>query len=541
MDVSRAIAKALSDLGVRRVYGVIGTSLIDFIDALYDFKEIRYISCRHEQVSASMADAEGRLTGFPGVAVAHASPGTLNSAISVANAYKDGSPMLLISGSVRRELKGKNSMLEANQYEVMRPITAGCFKIEDPAKAVETIERAFSTAINECGPVYVEFPEDVWSESCSYSLPAIRTSRKVADDSEIEKAVGIIKRAARPLIVAGYGMNSSEGSKALIELVKKTGIPVVTTGNGRGAISEEMELCFGRVGFGGGSYHADRALRNSDCVICLGCQLSDVTTYGYRNMPRGDVIAVTLDREAGKKLNYSLISYSDAVDFTKRLTAGLDYEVEKSWIEEIISWKRVWDDFVNGICEIRYDGFVNPSLFFKRLNERLEKYVVCAGQGMHVLYAQTYLRAKFTRSYLAATNHGAMGFGLPAAMAARLLGYNSLAVLGDGEFMMTVQDLETAVREKIDVKIVVVNDNSYRVLYFRQKHKKDGRIYGTLHSNPDFAKLAELFGAEGFRVEKDSEIDEGIKRMLESDKPFVLELLISPDSLAPINVEALRD
>ena len=160
---------------------------------------------------------------------------------------------------------------------------------------------------------------------------------------------------------------------------------------------------------------------------------------------------------------------------------------------------------------------------------------------MHVLYAQTYLRAKFPRSYLAATNHGAMGFSLPAAMAARLLGYNSLAVLGDGEFMMTVQDLETAVREKIDVKIVVVNDNSYRVLYFRQKHGKEGRIYGTLHTNPDFAKLAELFGAEGFRVGKDSEIDEGIKRMLESDKPFVLELLISPDSFAPINVEALRD
>lgn len=539
MDVAKAVANSLSDLGVRRIYGVIGTSLVDFIDALYDFKQIRYISCRHEQVSASMADAEGRLTGFPGVAVAHASPGTLNSAISVANAYKDGSPMVLISGSVRRNLKGKNSMLEANQFEVMKQITVGCFRVEEPAKALETIEKAFSIATNECGPVYVEFPEDVWGEICPYSPIRLSFSRIKASDAEIEKAVEIIKKSSRPLIVAGYGLNSSEGSKALLELIEKTRIPVVTTGNGRGAVSEDHRLCFGRVGFGGGSYHADRALRESDCIICLGCQLSDITTYSYRNMPKGDIIAVTLDKEAGEKLNYSLISYSDAVDFTKRLTAKLDFHAEKGWIDEILSLKNVWENFVNGLCEMKYDGFANPSLFFKKLNEKLGNAVVCAGQGMHVLYAQNYLKAKFPRSYLAATNHGAMGFGLPAAMTAKLLGYESLAVLGDGELMMTIQDLETAVREKIAVKIVVVNDNSYRVLYFRQKHQKEGRIYGTLHTNPDFAKLAELFGAEGFRVEKDSEIDEGISRLLESDKPFVLDLVISPDSFAPINTDVL--
>lgn len=538
MDVARAIARALSDLGVKRIYGIIGTSIVDFIDALYDHREIRYISCRHEQVSASMADAEGRLTGFPGVAVAHASPGTLNSAISIANAYKDGSPMVLIAGSVRRELKGKNSMLEANQFEVMKPITVGTFRIEESARVLETIEKAFSTAMSECGPVYVEIPEDLWGESISYHQINPKVSRREASEAEVEKAVEIIRKSSRPLIVAGYGINSSEGSKALLELVSKTGIPVVTTGNGRGAISEEHELCFGRVGFGGGSYHADRALKNSDCVICLGCQLSDITTYGYRMIPKGDIIAVTLDREAGKKLDYSLISYSDAVDFTKRLTTKLDYCTERGWIEEILSWKRDWDAFVTALCE-RDEGFANPSLFFKKLNERLEKAVVCAGQGMHVLYAQCYLKARFPRSYLAATNHGAMGFGLPAAMTAGLLGHKSIAVVGDGEFMMTVQDLETAVREKIPVKVVVVNDSSYRVLYFRQKYQKEGRIYGTLHSNPDFAKLAEVFGAEGERVESNGEIDEAIRRMLESEKPFVLDLVINPDSFAPINTEAL--
>lgn len=538
MNVAEVVAKTLSDFGVTRVYGIIGTSLIDFIDALYDYREIRYISCRHEQVSASMADAEGRLTGFPGVAVAHASPGVLNSAISVANAYKDGSPMILIAGSVKRMLKGKNSMLEANQFEIMKNITAGSFRIEDPKKALQVMNTAFSIAISESSPVYVEVAEDLWSEESYYEKSDLRVARRIAKDDEIEKAASIIKRSSKPLILAGSGINSEKGNKALMELVEKTGIPVVTTGNGRGAISEDNELCFGRVGFGGGFLHADRALRNSDCVICLGCQLSDITTYGYKWMPQKDVIAVTLDKEAGKKLEYTLISYSDAIDFAKRLAQKIDYRVDKSWIEEIRSWQKEWNEFLEKIAMMKYENFANPALFFKKLGEKVKNATICAGQGMHVLYAQAYLRARFPRSYLAATNHGAMGFGFPAAMTAKLLGRESIAVLGDGEFMMTIQDLETAVREKIAVKVVVVNDNSYRVLYFRQKFQKGGRIYGTLHTNPDFARLAEIFGAEGVRVEKDSEIDDAIKLMLKSDKPFVLDLLISPDSFVPFNMEA---
>lgn len=154
---------------------------------------------------------------------------------------------------------------------------------------------------------------------------------------------------------------------------------------------------------------------------------------------------------------------------------------------------------------------------------------------MHVLYPQAYVKARRPRSYLAATNHGAMGFGFPAAMTAALLGYTAIAVVGDGEFMMTVQDLETAVRESIPVKVVVVNDNSYRVLYFRQKVQKMGRVYGTLHTNPDFAELAGVFGADGVTVSSDSQIEDAIGEMLNSERPFVLDLRISPDCFAPFN------
>ncbi|MEG9193809.1 MAG: thiamine pyrophosphate-binding protein [Candidatus Methanoglobus sp.] len=541
MDVAHAICDVLERAGVERVYGIIGTSIVDFVDALYDYKQsIRYISCRHEQVSASMADAEGRLTGLPGVALVHAAPGTLNAAIGVANAYKDGSPMVLISGGAKRRLYGKNTMLEVDQQAVMKPITMAAFRIDKPAGVQSAIAKAISIAVRECGPVYVEVAEDLWIEDSEKEEIVIDTGKPKAKDSEVEKVAEMLKESKRPLILAGMGINCSEGSRLLTEFAELCGIPVATTGNGRGAIDEEHELCLGRAGFGGGSLHADNAVLHSDFLLCLGCQLSDVTTYGYNWMPGGKIVAVTLDSEAGSKIPYTLLSYCDAVDFLKKLASKIDdYRAPEEWLREIETWRKSWVEMLKWAADEKYEGFANPSLFFKKLNEVLpSNAVVAAGQGMHVLYAQAFLKTRRPRSYIAATNHGAMGFGFPAAMAASLLGYTGIAVVGDGEFMMTVQDLETAVREKIPVKVVVVNDNSYRVLYFRQKLQKGGRIYGTLHSNPDFARLAEIFGAEGVTVSSDSEAEEAIKTMLQSEKPFVLDLRISPDSFAPFNAEA---
>lgn len=540
MDAAHVLAECLRSFGVKRIYGIIGTSVVDFVDAIYDYRDdVRYLSCRHEQVAASMADVEGRLTGFPGVSLVHAAPGTLNAAISVANAYKDGSPMVVIAGGARRELYGKNTMLEVDQQAVMKPITMASFRVDDPLKVSSVIAEAFSIAMRECGPAYVEIAEDIWLEESAEERVEIKAEKPRAGDDDVEKVAEMLKKAERPLIVAGFGVNSEEGNKLLTELAEKTGIPVATTGNGRGAMDEEHELCLGRVGFGGGSVHADNALLNSDFVLCLGCQLTDVTTYGYNWMPKGRVAAVTLDREAGEKFNYALISYSDAVDFLRRLVEKVEgYKAPESWLKEIAGWRKAWNTMVENAVNMKYEGFANPALFFKKLNEVLPaNTVVAAGQGMHVLYAQTYLKARRARSYLAATNHGAMGFGFSAAMTATLLGKTGVAVVGDGEFMMTVQDLETAVRENIPVKVVVVNDNSYRVLYFRQKIQKGGRIYGTLHSNPDFARLAEVFGAEGAVVSSDDEIEDSIKAMLEAEKPFVLDLRISPDSFAPFNPE----
>ncbi|ABO07884.1 thiamine pyrophosphate-binding protein [Pyrobaculum calidifontis] len=548
MNVAEAVVKCLEQLGVKRVYGLIGTSILDFVDALRDSK-IRYISTRHEQVAVSMADAEGRITGRPGVAAVHAGPGFLNSLISVAAAYKDVSPLLLISGAVKRRLAGLDSWLEVPQRDIIRPLVKGVYRVDKPLEIGKVISEAYSLAASPPqGPVFVEVPEDVWNmssqaEKCEVKIAPPPTVPK----DFVDKVAELLSKSKRPLILAGGGVNNEEGRRLLLDVSERWKIPVAVTGNGRGAYPEDHPLFLGKVGFGGGNIVADRALVEADLVLAVGAGLSDTTTYGYNFVPRGDIVAVNLDPLAEKKpVPYTLYHYADAVDFLKKLAAlDLKYEPSVEWFREIEEWKAAWNALLSEALSRSYKGFVNPSKFFHRLNKSLPRdFVMVGGQGMHLVYTFAFITVKAVRGYLAAFNLGAMGFAFPAALGAKVVApeRDVYAVLGDGEFMMTVQDLETAVREKIGVKIIVVNDNAYRVLYARQKAQKMGRIYGTLHTNPDFVKLAEAFGVEAMSISQDEEIEKAVNFITRpTDKPLLLELKIHPDDLPPMNIDgALR-
>lgn len=545
---AQATAECFKKLGVKRVYGLIGTSILDLIDALYNKKdEIRYISVRHEQTAVSMADAEGRLTGRPGVAVVHAGPGFLNGLIGVGIAYKDSSPLLLMSGGVRRRLKGYDVLLEVDQERIVSPITKGVWRVKSAREIPKIISEAFSVAITPPkGPVMVEVPEDVWPEVDDIDIDECRLADikvRAPSEEDVIETVKMLKRSSKPLILAGGGINNVRGSELLIKFVEKYKIPVITTGNGRGVIPEDHPLSLGRVGFGGGSTYADRAFEESDFILALGCQLSDVTTYSYTLLPKGDVVIVTLDERAGEKPGpYTLWSKSDAYEFLKKLSEKVgEFKVSDDWLNKIRNYEKSWMSILKEALSREREGFVNPAKFFKKLDEYLpSNSVITAGQGMHVLYAYAYLKVRRPRGFLVSTNLGAMGFGLPAALAAGIVEHDSkvVAILGDGEFMMTLQDLETAVRERIPVKIVVVNDYSYRVLWYRQKLQKMGRIYGSTHLNPDFARVAEIFGASGYRVNSNDGLDDLIKEFLREDEPSVIDLIIDPEDLPPLNIEA---
>jgi len=544
MKVSELLVRSLESYGVKRAFGLVGTSVIELMDALSSSR-IRYVSTRHEQVAVSMADAEGRLTGKPGVAMVHGGPGFLNSIISVTNAWKDGSPMMLVAGAVKRRMVGMDSWLEVPQSAMVASVVKKAWRVERGSEAARIFADAYSLAGSApFGPTLVEVPEDVWSlEAGSTPIgPTIRTAG-APTEAEVATAAELLARAKKPLVVVGGGINTPEGAEALQTFLSRVEVPVVSSGNGRGAVPEDSPLVLGRIGFGGGSRVADSALVGADAVLCMGCGLSDVSTYGFNLTPRGEVIVVDLDPLWDRKpIPCAMHATCDAAEFVRRLArTAPPQKIEEGWKSRIEGEGKGWDALLKEAESRAKEGFVNPARFLRALDGRLPRdAILTVGQGLHVLYAYSFLKVRSSRSFLAATNMGSMGFVFPAAVGAKIVfpERETVGVMGDGEFMMTIQDLETAVREKVGVKIIIVNDNSYRVLLMRQKIQKMGRIFGTTHSNPDFAKVAEAFGAEGIVVDGDAKIQEGVDFVArKSSGPLLVELRVDPEDLPPLNIQ----
>ncbi|MDG6901778.1 MAG: thiamine pyrophosphate-binding protein [Nitrososphaerota archaeon] len=543
MKVSELLVSAFESYGVKRAYGLIGTSVLDLMDALSRSK-IRYVSTRHEQVAVSMADAEGRVTGRPGVALVHGGPGFLNSLVALGNAWKDGSPMVLVAGAVKRRMVGMDSWLEVPQLEMAASMVKKGWRIGRGQEAGMDIAEAFALASSAPkGPVYLEVPEDVWQQEAGSRVAELPPEKAHEPEyADVLRAADALKQAKRPLLVLGGGVNSSEGASAAANLLARVAAPVVSTSNGRGVIPEDHPMTAGRIGFGG-LRMADALLTQADVVLCLGCGLSDVSTYGYNATPKGEVLAVNMDPIWDRKpVAYALHSYSDAARFADTLAGLLEgIKASPEWSSRVEAGRASWAAALLESQSTSQDGYVNPARFLAALDGAIPRDTIfAAGQGLHQVYAYALLKVRKERSFLAAANMGAMGFVFPAALGAKMAFPDKevVAVMGDGEFMMTMQDLETAVREKIGVKIVVVNDNSYRVLLMRQKIQKMGRVFGTQHTNPDITKVADAFGALGARVVSDEGIGSAVEFLMEkSEVPRIVELQVDPEDLPPINIQ----
>jgi acetolactate synthase-1/2/3 large subunit len=453
----------------------------------------------------------------------------------------------MITGAVKRRLSGLDSWLEVPQLDIVKPIVKTALRIDRPTQAAKVIGQSYCTAMSPPkGPVFVEVPEDVWrleGASIEDTGSEVKAAPTIGPD-DVRKVVELLRQSTKPLILVGGGLNHIEGARILTEFVEKFPIPVASTGNGRGILSEDNPLSLGRVGFGGGNTVADSALEEADLVMALGAGISDVTTYGYNILSKGNVVVVDLDPLAMKKpIPYTMHLYGDATSFLQQLSTSVtSYTPSDEWTQFIKRKRESWNALLEGAAAWSPRGYVNASNFFKSLGGKLPTdVVITAGQGTHILYTFAFLKIRRYQSFLAATNLGAMGFAFPAALGAKVVQPERevVAVLGDGEFLMTLQDLETAVREKIAVKVIVVNDSSYRVLLLRQKMQKMGRVFGTLHTNPDMIKLGEAFGFASMVVSDNSQVEGAVDFILEkSEKPRILELKVSQEDMPPFNMEA---
>lgn len=550
---AQALAECLDRARVRRIYGIVGTSNIAFVNALYDKRDrIRYVSTRHEQVAASMADAEGRMTGRPGVCLTHSGPGTLNAVMSVANAYKDCSPLLLISGAVRPALKGSDGLIEADHDKVMDPVCKGTFRVMDLSEIPAVFASAYRLAMTPAkGPVLIEVPENLWQaegeidvDSIDLTLPA----PAAADPAAVEAAFQAFREAARPVLLAGAGVFEANAAPRVQWLAEQANLRVVTTGNGRGVLPESHELCLGRVGFFGNPV-ADKAVEQADLILGLGCCLSDLITWEYTAELAGRVILVNADPDAARippeayAVDLEHVC-CDVGDFLERFIRKLEAEpVTKSDVcmESILPVKEQWEAQL-GTAVSSDKSPLSVGRVVRALSDLAPRDAVfTGGAGLSTLYVNCFTRIESPRSFFAPNNFGAMGFGFPALLAAGIIHPErpALCILGDGDFMMTLQDIETAVREGVTGVVLILNDNSYRALRYSQQILYGGRIYGTEHNNPDFVKLAEAFGAAGFVIEKPDRIEPVLKDALGCGKLAIVDARIDREDPAPANIEAI--
>lgn len=551
--VATYIIEVFKIIGIKRIYGIVGTSILDFVDALYGYKnDIRFVTTRHEQVAVSMADAEYRVACNLGVAVVHAGPGFLNTLISLGIAFKDRVPLILLTGGVHRRLHGTDAMHEVDQVSIAKPVTKCAMRLSSNVKVPEAMIKLLRACLSKPrGPVVLEIPEDLWSEEVRADpkeavLDLIAPKPQAPRTDDVEEVLEFMVKAKKPAILA-CGEVALPGVEVILsELSERLGAYIITTGNGRGACDETNPRSVGRVGFGGGSVPADRILEEADVLLVLGDELDDIVTYRYNVLPRGKVLVVTENEVAIKRpLRYTKVIYADPYETTKallELIRSRSISLRRPlWDETVRKCLAEWNSLIEEALSRKYDRYVNPSKFFKRLYEALpQKHIIVGGQGTHILYTYDFIKIKRPRTFLASINMGAMGYAFPAALGAKLAlpDHEVIAVVGDGEFMMTVQDLETAVREDIPVKVVIVNDMAYRVLLLRQMVQKGGRIMGTILRNPSFEELAKAFKAEGVTIDCDDEIDYAIREMLKSDKPYVVDLIISQEDVPPFNFKA---
>lgn len=544
--MSQALLDCLRAARVQRVYGLIGSSITPFYKALGEAGgQIRYISTRHELVAAAMADAEGRLTQRPGILLLHAGAGVLNAALGLATAAKDGSPLLAIVGGVKSQLAGLGGMLEVDQAGVLSPYVKAFFRILRPAEVPGAFLRAWTAAAAApSGPVVLEVPEDLWDQAEPVPpdiLPQTLEAPPVPAPNDVASIADQLRAAQSPLVLAGGG--AQHAAPLVLKLVDSACLPLITTGNGRGVIPEDHHLCFGRAGYAGGSGAADYALASADYLLCLGCGLSDMLTYDYTRLPKARLAFVNADgaylRQMAKRFPQAALFEGDAgAALEQLLGAGLKGLCREVWWRRLEAARTEWQSVVRR-CAFPTQPLL-ATYALARLAPMLPRNtLVTCGTGLHLLPVNAVLPCYGPRQYLSSCNFAAMGFAFGAATAARLIFPERRVVcaIGDGDFLMTSSDLETAVRENAMPLTVVLNDGGYGAL--RAVSSLRGFRYGADHANPDFVALAAAYGLRGARATHPSEVDTVFRQALEPGGPQLLEMVISPNEQPPANWTAI--
>lgn len=545
---AEAIVQHLIDEGVRFVFGITGDTVLPILDAMYDRKdEIRYITCRLETAATSMADGYSRVTGEPGCVLLHVGPGISNAVLGTWVANKDAVPLVMLSCNLDTFRLGRNLWHEFSVMNVYREVTKWNDQLREAKDTDRLLRTAFQVARSGMpGAVHLDFPKDLLKrpvavETTDRSLKGPPRSRLVAnaarpDPQAVAEACRLLAAATHPVIVAGRGVNWAKAGAALVRFAERLAIPVVTTEMGRGSIPEDHPLAVGIAGHFGRST-ANEALRRADVVLGLGCRFLNVSTINWSLIAEtAKIVQVEADpAEIGRQYAVEVGVVADSGWFLKDALAHC--ETANLRVAEGAAHPRVKAlQALNTQETARFYDTDPGAVPIKPQAVTRAIVAACApdaifsiGSGNHTQYGH-HIPIRTADQYIQPIGSGTMAFAFAAALGAKLAFPHRQVVcpIGDGDFGMMTQELETSVREKIPVVVVVYNDCGYGALRLFQKVQHQGRYIGSDYGQTDLAKLAEAYGARGERVEDPADLVPALRRALAADVTTVIDVRTDP-------------
>lgn len=527
---SQIVIECLKEQGVDTVFGYPGGTILNIYDELYSHPEIHHILTSHEQGAAHAADGYARATGKVGVCMATSGPGATNLVTGIATAYMDSSPVVAITANVGKSLLGKDSFQEVDIAGVVMPITKHSMIVKNVADLANTLRRAFRIAQSgRPGPVLVDITKDVTAAKYEYEYKEpekIERQVNTITEEALEEAAALIRQAKRPYIFVGGGAVISGASDEVRELAHKLQVPVCDSLMGKGVFPGDDPLYTGMLGMHG-TKTSNLGVTKCDLLIVLGARFSDrVTGDTSRFAKKAKILQFDIDAaEINKNVVVDTCVIGDLKESLKRLNERLEQKEYPEWLEEIRE------------LEKRYpmkheDGLTGPAVMEEIYRVTKGDAVITTDVGQHQMWAAQYYAYKEPRQLLTSGGLGTMGFGLGAAMGAKMgrPDQTVINIAGDGCFRMNMNEIATLSRYRIPVIEVVINNHvlgmvrQWQTLFYKQRYS-----YTVLDDATDFVKVAEALGAKGIRVTKKEEIAPAIEEAIAYGGPVVIDCQIDRD------------
>ena len=537
---ARIVLECLSRLGVKDIFGYPGGAVIPFYDELYNYKNLKHYFSRHEQGAAHEADGYARVSGKVGVCLATSGPGATNLVTGIMTAHMDSIPLIAITGQVTSDLLGKDAFQETDIVGITVPITKNNYLVQDIRELPHIIREAhYIATTGRPGPVLVDIPKDIQLAKITYEEFEKLYNKKYEIEGydptykghpvQIKKAIKEIQNAKKPLIIAGAGILKAKAAEELKKLAENSNIPVTMTLLGLGSIPTKHELSLGMLGMHGTVY-ANYATAEADLIIAAGIRFDDrITGNPDKFCKNAKIIHIDIDpAEIGKNKKPDIPIVGDLKSVLEEINKVLKPKEHKEWLEQIEEWKQEYP-----LVYIKKD---KTKLCPQEVLEKIDSIVkgnaiIATDVGQHQMWAAQFLSYNNPDSICTSGGAGTMGFGLPAAIGAQVAKPDEkvIAIIGDGGFQMTLQELMMVKEYKLPVKIVILN-NSYlgMVRQWQEMFNEKRYSFVDLTHNPDFVKIGEAYGIKSVKLESPEDLSQ-LEELLNSDEAVLIDCIVEKE------------